>query len=405
MRERRRTALCAHAQSAAALPYFVAVLIGCVLGAALPTLLPLQGRPHFAAVMTAQAAAAATALPPRPQIGARNRVLSIPEFTHVCRDAAYSCLGAARADAATSCGAVAAAASVDDAASASVAAAQAARRAVYWREQLAGGGGTSGAAAPIEGWLDAGDAAATAAILQAQARVLGVYGHMSEIGVHHGKFLIWLALHARAGERAVGLDLFETAQAENLDGSGSGSLARLRANAMRYAAPGAVEALPINSLRLPLCFFHEQRLQGVRFFSVDGGHYVDHAYEDCWSAWSALAPGGVIAVDDFLHGVSVLQGTLRFLDAAADARAFFIGPNKVYICHRDYYQAYFRAMSAAFPGLAVASFGASEQLTMPPTAALTLHGWLLGSVLERGREIWHCGQLSQPYVQPEYAPE
>ena len=73
----------------------------------------------------------------------------------------------------------------------------------------------------------------------------------------------------------------------------------------------------------------------VRFFSVDGGQFADHAYEDCWSAWSALAPGGVIAVDDFLHGVRVVQGTLRFLDTNANAHAFLVGPNKLFICHKD----------------------------------------------------------------------
>lgn len=337
---------------------------------------------------------------------ARGSMLQVPQFTHVCRNEEYRCLGNVRSSAAARCTLAAdavtapASSSADDARAAD----QSARRAVYWREQISRGGGDNGAVEAIVGWLDPADAAATSVLLKTQASGLGVRGHLSEIGVHHGKYLIWLALHARAGERAVGLDLFEAVQAENIDGSGNGSMARLNANAERYAAPGTVEALVINSLRLPLCFFYEKGLQGVRFFSVDGGHFVDHAYEDCWSAWSALAPGGIIAVDDFLHGVSVMQGTLRFLDAATDARAFFVGQNKVYICHRDYVDAYTRALRAAYPRLGVVAFGVNQQqFVIPPTYALTVHGWLLGSVLEAGHEVWHCGMLSQPYASPEYA--
>jgi hypothetical protein len=361
-------------------------------------------------------------------IAARDTMLQVPQYTHICREAGYSCLGIARAEVALRCptaldsgsgaggdgagdstgagGLPHTAPSSSDVSSARGARRQAELRTAYWKEQVAGAGLPAGVAR-IDGWLEAGDAAATGTLMKLQSDVLGVRGHVAEIGVHHGKFLIWMALHLRAGERAVGLDLFELAQSENVDRSGSGNLASLRANAAHYSAP--VEALAVNSLRLPLCFFRQQRLQGlVRFFSVDGGHFVDHAYEDCWSAWSALAPGGVIAVDDFLHGTSVMQGTLRFLDANADARAFLVGPNKLFICHRDFYNAYFEAMAAALPPYGgggqppTVDFGAARQLVMMPAQALTLHGWFLKAVLEHDREVWHCGLLARPYAPPVF---
>ena len=383
----------------------VPFLAGCVMGALLTSLLWLNLRRVYGAAPAALAPpfAAPEVLAPR------DVMLHLPQFTHVCRNSVYNCLGIARADAVALCapsGGEQSPPTAGDATPAAALARQAERRGVYWRDQISSGGARQRGVDIMGGWLEAGDAAATSVLLQLQARELGVHGHLCEIGVHHGKYLIWLALHAQAGERAVGLDLFEAAQAENLDRSGQGSLALLRANAARYAAEGAVEGIPINSLRLPLCFFHEQHLQGVRFFSVDGGHFVDHAYEDCWSAWSSLGKGGIIAVDDFLHGVQVLQGTLRFLNAASDARAFLIGSNKIYICHRDFYDVYVNALRAAFPRLRHRTqFGASPQLVLPPHKALTLHGWLISPVLEPDREVWHCGLLNRStYTPPDYTP-
>ena len=344
-------------------------------------------------------------------VHARDTLLHIPQYTHICREAAYSCLGVARLEAAVRCppvqgGEALTGLQLDSAVSEAHDKQQALRRTAYWSEQVMGHSRPAGVPI-VDGWLEPGDAAATGTLMKLQSDKLGIRGHVAEIGVHHGKYLIWMALHLLVGERAVGFDLFELAQSENIDGSGSGNLAKLRANAAHYA-PGAIGALATNSLRLPLCFFQEQQLQGlVRFFSVDGGHFVDHAYEDCWSAWSALAPGGIISVDDFLHGISVMQGTLRFLDANADARAFLVGPNKLFICHRDFYTTYFNAMAAALPTLPggghhMVEFGAVRQLVMMPSFALTLHGWFLKAVLEPEREVWHCSLLSHPYLPPVY---
>lgn len=334
--------------------------------------------------------------------------LLIPQYTKVCREAAYKCLGVARLNAATLCPSPRDNADVlfegTTVAHSKHLNEQAKRRTTYWNEQIMGK--MPAGVARVDGWLDHVDSAATGTLLKLQTDVLDIRGHVCEIGVHHGKYLIWMALHLRLGERAVGLDLFELAQSENIDGSGSGNLARMQANAARYAPPGVVEALATNSLRLPLCFFQEHGLQGlVRFFSVDGGHFVDHAYEDCWSAWSALAPGGIISVDDFVHGISVMQGVLRFLSSNSNARAFLVGSNKLYICHRAFYRTYFDAMVAVLPkGQGTAAFGDSNQLVMAPSRPYTLHGWLLPSVLESSRQggVWNCGMLSRPYVPPNY---
>jgi hypothetical protein len=205
----------------------------------------------------------------------------------------------------------------------------------------------------VDGWLELSDAFAIHQVLLAQTQ-LGVLGSIAEIGVHHGKLFIWLTLHLRTGEKALALDLFSN-QAENMDGSGRGNLDAFAANMEAYTRLDILRetAIPvtINSLKIPLCFFCEKGLDSVRFFSVDGGHFVDSAYEDCWTAFSALSIGGVIAVDDFVHGNLVLEGTLRFLYTNPNAKAFLISENKIYICQSSFYDRYFQAMHVAYQSM------------------------------------------------------
>jgi hypothetical protein len=331
-------------------------------------------------------------------------VLQLPQFTHTCRDAAYSCLGALRAEAGVQCPVAndeniiaLSTTRLDSAVSRTHDQQQSARRTTFWSEQVMGFNGPTGVPL-IDDWLEQGDAAAAGTLLKLQSDNLGIRGHIAEIGVEHGKFLIWMALHTRLGERALGFDLFD------LESSGS-SLAEVRKHSTYYAEPDAIEAFSVNSMRLPLCFFREQRVQNlIRFFSITSGQSVDHVYENCWSAWSTLSPGGVIAITDFLHNVKVLQGAQRFLDANADARAFLLGPNKLFICHSMYYKRYFDAMSASLPSMSrhTVEFGAAKQLVMPPSKPVTLYGWLLPAILERDREVWHCSMISEMYAPPVY---
>ena len=45
-------------------------------------------------------------------------------------------------------------------------------------------------------------------------REMGLAGHIAEIGVHHGRSFILLALLARASEKAVAIDVFEQQKSE-----------------------------------------------------------------------------------------------------------------------------------------------------------------------------------------------
>jgi hypothetical protein len=267
-----------------------------------------------------------------------------------------------------------------------------AERQDYWKEQIEGLSSEL-----VDGWLEITDAFATNLIFKIQD-TLAVTGELAEIGVHHGKFSIWLSLHKRVDEIAAALDLFDN-QAENLDGSGRGNKAAFIANLQRYHLDlSRHKQFQINSLKLPLCFFSENLIENVRFFSVDGGHFIDSAYEDCWSAFSTLSTGGVIAVDDFGHGTDVLEGTLRFLYSNPYASAFLMGENKLFICHIDYHGRYITAIETELVSMGIrfgmTAFAGHKQLALPPTKALTLHGWFFPPLLTQRNEVWSCDMLT-----------
>src|SRR5206468_3764068 len=74
----------------------------------------------------------------------------------------------------------------------------------------------------VVGWVEPGSFAAVYALNALQDR-LGVQGGIAEIGVHHGRFFIALALARKSGEPAVAIDVFDM-QEKNIDNSGCGDL-------------------------------------------------------------------------------------------------------------------------------------------------------------------------------------
>src|ERR1700677_4291459 len=60
----------------------------------------------------------------------------------------------------------------------------------------------------VEGYLTSMDARLIAELLSCQEET-GITGNLCEIGVHHGRLFLMLALARRPGERALAIDLFE----------------------------------------------------------------------------------------------------------------------------------------------------------------------------------------------------
>jgi SAM-dependent methyltransferase len=152
----------------------------------------------------------------------------------------------------------------------------------------------------IEGWLQ-DDALLLTLALHRQQRLAGIAGGIAEIGVHHGRFFVALALLCGGDERALAVDVFAD-QHLNPDGSGRGDRAVFEANLAQWGVADRTVVRQGDSLALAAS---EVRAAlggaGARLFSVDGGHALRHADNDLRVAAASLAPGGVVLLDDFLH--------------------------------------------------------------------------------------------------------
>jgi hypothetical protein len=152
----------------------------------------------------------------------------------------------------------------------------------------------------IEGWLQE-DALLLTLALHRQQRAAGIAGGVAEIGVHHGKFFVALALLCEGEERALAVDVFAD-QHLNVGGSGHGDRGLFDANLARWGVADRAVVRHQDSLTLtPDEVRGALGGAGARLFSVDGSHALRHAASDMRVAAASLAPGGVVLLDDFLH--------------------------------------------------------------------------------------------------------
>lgn len=152
----------------------------------------------------------------------------------------------------------------------------------------------------VQGYLTSLDARLIAALLRYQDEN-NIKGHLCEVGVHHGRLFLMLALARRAGERALAIDLFED-DAINENTRHAGRDRALVANARRLGIKLAEEeTFKTSSLDIEASDILTRTTGPIRFFSVDGCHLYREVENDLRLAESTLTPDGIIAVDDFFN--------------------------------------------------------------------------------------------------------
>lgn len=183
----------------------------------------------------------------------------------------------------------------------------------------------------IGGWLFSYSATFIDEIGALQVRS-GIRGAVGEIGVHHGKLFILMALGRQAGEQAVAIDIFDD-QHLNLDRSGAGDRAVFESNLQRWLGRSAdVTILQRSSFDVGAADILDS-VGPLRLASIDGGHTEDCVVNDFGLIESVLAPKGVVILDDYFNEFwpDVASGVARYLlDPAARLRPFAITPNKTY---------------------------------------------------------------------------
>src|SRR4051812_2969356 len=149
----------------------------------------------------------------------------------------------------------------------------------------------------VPGWLARTDAEIFKAVLVGQVN-RSLPGSAVEIGVHHGRSFIAMCLGLNDDEKAYCIDIFEN-QHLNKDFSGCGNKASFEKNLTTFGiGRDKVVIDPRSSQHVrweEIC----DAVGKVRFFSVDGGHWLEIVHNDLRLAEASISEHGVIALDDF----------------------------------------------------------------------------------------------------------
>ena len=194
----------------------------------------------------------------------------------------------------------------------------------------------------VEGWIEEGALSMLTAI-NAYQRNRGIEGSVAEIGVHHGRSFIALAAMRQSHEFAVAVDIFEH-QELNPDHSGRGNSAAFAKNLESFGVADRVAVLTRDSLTLrPGEIAAAAHGRPVRMFSVDGSHTAEHTLNDLKLAEEALAPAGVVVLDDWCNPdwPGVQEGLFAFIDSGTTLLPFAYGNYKLLLAPRAVYQEYF----------------------------------------------------------------
>jgi hypothetical protein len=148
----------------------------------------------------------------------------------------------------------------------------------------------------------------------------GVRGNIAEFGVHHGLFLFLLNALSNDHEACFAIDVFDE-QSLNVDGSGRGSLAAFLSHVETLMASQRHSFRIVQRDTLSFSTAEVVDLfgkNGVKFFSIDAGHTLQHTFNDLCLVQEVLVPGGIVALDDYMspHWPGVTEGYYRFTCSA-----------------------------------------------------------------------------------------
>jgi len=185
----------------------------------------------------------------------------------------------------------------------------------------------------------------------------GVCGNIAEFGVHHGLFLFLLNALRNENEVCFAIDVFDE-QHLNVDCSGRGSLAVFLSHvetlmASQWRSFRIVQRDTMSFSTTEVIDLFEKN--GVKFFSVDAGHTVQHACNDLALVQEVLVPGGIVALDDYMsvHWPGVTEGFYRFMYFQnRRLKPFLYFQNKLFLTtvseHGLYLQQFRTAIEATF---------------------------------------------------------
>ena len=191
----------------------------------------------------------------------------------------------------------------------------------------------------VEGYIDPLDSLTFLTILESQTKS-GLGGGSAEIGVYFGRSFLLVKKLMTPNENALAIDLFDIGQVS--DGK-SEQYKRFLRYAEAVGLPMDENHIITGDSTDMVAEVITSKTGPVRFFSVDGGHQLEHIEADSLLALNSLAPHGVIAFDDTFNPEwpEVSVGVIDFIRANRDTHSPFCVTNKkTYVCRHEWVDTY-----------------------------------------------------------------
>ena len=201
-----------------------------------------------------------------------------------------------------------------------------------------------------EGWMHLADMYIMGYLSRVQHKRMGLQGTVGEIGVHHGKFTVPIAMFALPNEPVWAADLFETMQDQNVDGSGLGNRGKFTEHLREYGITtnegpdNQIKILSINSLELKPS--HLDGFDAFRMLSIDGGHMHDLTINDLLFSCEVVREGGIVILDDFVNPgwLGAVSGLFSFIQSQSYLQPFYWGQNKLFLTTPGYGEKYIESL-------------------------------------------------------------
>ncbi|WP_037076836.1 class I SAM-dependent methyltransferase [Neorhizobium vignae] len=198
----------------------------------------------------------------------------------------------------------------------------------------------------IEGYIDPPDALVFLSLLQAQKNN-GLDGGIAEIGVFYGRSYFLLKKVNNGEDKILAIDLFDIGRVS--DGAPT-QYGQFLANGRRLGLDVDEELILRGDSTLMQADEITSKVGRTRFFSIDGGHTLQHIAADSRLATDTLADHGIIAFDDTFNPAwpEVTVGVADFLRERKDTfSTFCMTKYKTYVCRKEFHEFYMRAIAEA----------------------------------------------------------
>ncbi len=172
-------------------------------------------------------------------------------------------------------------------------------------------------------------------------------GGIAEIGVFYGRSYFLLKKLSSSDDRILAIDLFDIDQAS--DGAPT-QYSRFIANGRRLGLAVDEELIIKGDSTMMQADQITSKIGRTRFFSVDGGHTLQHIAADSRLATDTLADHGIIAFDDTFNPAwpEVTVGVADFLRERKDMfSTFCMTKYKTYVCRNEFREFYLNAIAEA----------------------------------------------------------